>query len=67
MKAPVLSHVILYEIRGEQSGTGVRFSLSFFSFTLLIIIPPLLHTHLSLLLEVFDSPDQAAHYHILGL
>jgi hypothetical protein len=30
------------------------------------IIPPLLHIHLSLLCEVCDSSDQAAHYHHLG-
>jgi hypothetical protein len=33
----------------------------------LIIIPPLLHTHLSLPPEVYDSPDHAAQYHILSL
>jgi hypothetical protein len=31
----------------------------------LIIIPPLLHTHLSPPHEVCDSPDQAEHYHTL--
>jgi hypothetical protein len=35
-------------------------------FFLLIIIPPLLRTHLSPSHEVGDSPDQAAHYHTLG-
>jgi hypothetical protein len=35
----------------------------FFSFPLLITIPPLPHTHLSLSHEVCNSPDQAAHYH----
>jgi hypothetical protein len=30
------------------------------------IIPPLLHTHLSLHHEVCDSSDQAAPYHTLG-
>jgi hypothetical protein len=31
-----------------------------------IIIPPLLHIHLSPSREVCDSSDQAAHYHNLG-
>jgi hypothetical protein len=44
---------------------GSDFSYSFFGFPLLIINPPLLHTHLSPLPEVYDSLDQAAHYHIL--
>jgi hypothetical protein len=35
-------------------------------FPLIIIIPPLLHTHLSPPHEVCDSPDQAAHYHTLS-
>jgi hypothetical protein len=30
------------------------------------IIPPLLHTHLSQPHEVYNSPEQAAHYHTLG-
>jgi hypothetical protein len=38
------------------------YSATFFGFPLPIIIPPLLHTHLSLPPEVCDSPDQAAHY-----
>jgi hypothetical protein len=38
----------------------------FFSFPPLIIIPPLLHTHLSPPHAVCDSPDQATHYHTLG-
>jgi hypothetical protein len=29
------------------------------------MIPPLLHTHPSLPLEMCDGSDQAAHYHIL--
>jgi hypothetical protein len=33
---------------------------------LLIIIPSLLHTHISPPPEVYDSPGQAAHYHILS-
>jgi hypothetical protein len=43
-----------------------RFFSEFISFPLLIIIPPLLHTHLSPPHEVRDSPDQTAHYHTLG-
>jgi hypothetical protein len=42
----------------------------FFCLPLGIIIHPLLHplvhTHVSPPHEVFDSPDQAAHYHIIG-
>jgi hypothetical protein len=30
-------------------------------------IPPLLHPHLSTSPELYDSPVQAAHYHIHGL
>jgi hypothetical protein len=33
----------------------------------LLIIPSLLHAHLSLPHEVCDSPDQAAHYSTCGL
>jgi hypothetical protein len=32
-------------------------------FPLIILIPPLLHTHLSLPHYVYDSRDQAAFYH----
>jgi hypothetical protein len=39
----------------------------FFGFPPLITIPPLLHTYLSPPHEVCDSPEQAAHYHTLGL
>jgi hypothetical protein len=38
---------------------------NFFSVPLLII-PPFLHMHQSLPPEVCNSPNQAAHYHILG-
>jgi hypothetical protein len=38
-----------------------------FGFPLLVIIPPLLHTHLSPPHEMYDSPDQDVHYHILCL
>jgi hypothetical protein len=38
----------------------------FIGFTLLIIVLPFLHTHLSPPHEVCDNPDQAAHYHTLG-
>jgi hypothetical protein len=37
----------------------------FFGFPLLIIIPPLLHSHLSEP-DVCHSTDQAAHYHVLS-
>jgi hypothetical protein len=42
-----------------------KFSPSFIYFPLLIIIPPLLHNQLSPPLEICDSPDHAAQYHIL--
>jgi hypothetical protein len=40
---------------------------SFFGFLLSVIIPPLLHTNISTPHVLCDSPDQAAHYHILVL
>lgn len=46
-----------YEVHGRRS---------LFDFPMLIIIPPLLQTHLSLHAEVSRSPDHAANYHILG-
>jgi hypothetical protein len=67
MKSQVRSQVTLCEIGGAKSGTGAGFTPSFFCFPLLIIIPPLLHTHLLLPPEMCDSPDQAAHYHVLDL
>jgi hypothetical protein len=39
---------------------------SFFSVSLLIMIPSLLHTHLSPPAEVCDSPEQAAQYHFIS-
>jgi hypothetical protein len=42
--------------------------LSFsFGFPLIIVILPFIHTHLSPLPELCDSPDQAAQYHILKI
>jgi hypothetical protein len=41
-----------------------QFSLRFFIFPLLIIIPSLLHVRLLLSLELCDSLNHAAHYHI---
>jgi hypothetical protein len=54
------------EILGGRSYTTAVFSPEFFSFSPVIIIPPLLCTHLSLR-EVCVVHDQAAHYHTLGL
>jgi hypothetical protein len=42
------------------------FFSEFFGFLCQHIIPLLLHTHLSPPLEVCDSSDHAASYHILG-
>jgi hypothetical protein len=61
---------LLPSLRFNPSWIHVRFILDevvleLGSFPLLIIIPSLLHTHLSLTLEVCDSHDQLAHYHIL--
>jgi hypothetical protein len=60
---------LLPSLRFNPSWIHVRFILDevvldLHSFPLLIIIPSLLHTHLSLTLEVCDRHDQMAHYHI---
>jgi hypothetical protein len=54
------------EILSGRIGPGGG-SPSVFGFLLLIIIPPLLHTHVQPLPDVCDSPEQAAHYQILGV
>lgn len=41
--------------------------LGFLQFRFIIIIPSFLHTHISPLPKMWDSPDHAAHYQILGL
>jgi hypothetical protein len=51
----VLSRLNLCEVCAGRSGTRAGVSPSFFSFTLLIIIPPLLHTHLSPLLAACNN------------
>jgi hypothetical protein len=56
----VQSRVNSCEIHGGPSWFLSQFPLP-------IITPPLLHTHLSPPPVVCNSPDQAAHYHILGL
>jgi hypothetical protein len=48
----------------------VALELSFIQASLIfpvLIIPPLLRTHLSLPRQVHKSPDHAAHYHSVGL
>lgn len=47
------------KIYGDQNDTGVGLSPSSIGFPLLIIIPPSP--------ELCYKPDQAAHYHILGM
>jgi hypothetical protein len=42
-------------ITGSQSCTGTGFSPNFFCFSILIIIPPLFHTYLSLSNEVSEA------------
>lgn len=48
-----------------QTGTEVRFLLKIFGFLLAVIIPPLLHTHLSRPPTV--NPNQAALHHTIGI
>lgn len=55
------------EIHDGRSGSGTGFAPSLFGFPLLIIIPRLLHTHLSPLPQACNSSGQAAHYHIFRL
>jgi hypothetical protein len=63
----VQSQVTDSEICSGRSGTAGGFSLMCLRFPLLIIIPPLLHTHLSRPSALRGSPDQTAHYHIFCL
>jgi hypothetical protein len=49
----------------DEAALGQVFLASSSGF-LLLIIPLLLHNHLSLPPEVCDNPDWAAHYHILS-
>jgi hypothetical protein len=61
------SQEISCEIHGNWSGTGAKFSPSFFGTPLLITIPLLLHTQLWRTPEECGTPDEAAYYHIFGL
>jgi hypothetical protein len=63
MEARVQFWVTSSEIRGGQSGTGAALAPSF---PLLIITPPLLHTHQPPPHEMCGNPDQAAHCHTLS-
>jgi hypothetical protein len=67
MKLWVQSRVTSCEICGGRIVTEERFSLRFFRFPLIIIMPLLLHAYLSPPPEACHIPDQAAHYHNLGL
>lgn len=62
----VQSQVNSCEIHGGWNGTETDFFPSVFGFSSLINTPPLLHTHVSLPLELCNSPQKAAHYHIVG-
>jgi hypothetical protein len=55
------------EICGGWRGTGGGFSLTFFGFPMLIIIPSLFYTHLLPTSKASDSSTQTSHYHILSL
>jgi hypothetical protein len=61
------THVQTRMTSSEITSAGARFSPSLYGFSLLIAILRLFHTHFSPLREVCVIPDQAAHYHILGL
>jgi hypothetical protein len=50
----------VWDSRDGKSDPGAGFISSFFGFPLLLIIPPLLHIH------AYESPDHAAHCHILA-
>jgi hypothetical protein len=50
--------------RGGKLSETLRYISGFPS---LVMIPPLISTHLSLLPELCYSPDQVAHYHIISL
>jgi hypothetical protein len=51
----------------EMASNQIFFSTFSFQFPPPVIVPPLPHTHLSLLREMRDFPDQAARCHVLGL
>jgi hypothetical protein len=59
--------VMSCETESGVIGTAPGFSPNLFAFPLLLIIPPLLHTHLSPPVEFCDSYEQAAYYHIVDL
>jgi hypothetical protein len=65
--AKVQSQMTSSEIRGGGGGKWHRSRIfsGFFSYSLLITTPALLHAHLSLPNEARNSPDQAAYYHTL--
>jgi hypothetical protein len=65
VEAQVHFQVTLCEVLGGKVAQSKFFFE--FNFHMLITIPPLLHTHPSLPLEVCDNPEQAAHYHTLSL
>jgi hypothetical protein len=62
-EARVHSWVLSCEILGWRNGTEGDFS-EFLRFPLLIVIPPLLHSHPVLTIKMCNNPSQQAHYHI---
>lgn len=61
----VESRVTSSEFRDGRADTEAGSSQTSFGSPLLIISPPLPHSHMSEPSDVWDSPDQAAHYHTL--
>lgn len=61
----VETHVTSCEVCGGQGGTGEGLSSQFFDFPQPLFIAQLRHSHSALSTELYDSPNDAEHYHIL--